>query len=319
MNDLFLNEFNIARTKMESDIPQIDLITDLNTIVHDFKISDIRNTLFYILIEHIREKNGYDSNYRFPVNYQFIKMLTDKTRLEDYIIEILQKVYTREVDYKVAESMHNKITPNQLTFHEEDNEFFKLSIFKRLTYGNKKLILESALALQATYLTSGTNQNNGYLAIRTLKNYKNTPYNNQITKELVNAYQRLKNQDNIFYKHNHYHIIDMENLIERYSKYICLIAGYSTSVKMANDNWEFDENDYILNRSLSSFKYDVYALYPKDANNENLGFLNLKEGRDIKVEIGNIKEIDTNTYNDLIEYETKRWDYNNYVRETRHR
>ena len=241
---MILLEYNITKNNMEVNPPQIDLITDVETLSNDMKLNNNRSCLIYILVRHIKEKNGDNNNFRFPLNYSFKDKLTFTLTPEEHIREILQKVYSNELDNKVVESMRDKISQGQLLYDEKDNEYFKLSVYKRFIYNNKRLILEGALGLQASYLTAGSNQSKAYLAVRALPKYiRSNIYDNKIIRDLVNTYQNLKNQDNLFYKYNHFHIIDIDNLIERYSRPISLISGYSTWVKAVDENWEFDETN----------------------------------------------------------------------------
>lgn len=201
--------------------------------------------------------------------------------------DILSKVYDSTINDYILNSMNTKKIDTLTEYDEKLNDHYKFTIERKLLHNNKKYILETALAVQATFLTA-----------------KGFPIYKLSIEDTRQLYYNVRNMN------KQYNFIDMDNL-SKYRNFILLISGFSTFFKAANDNWEFDETDRTINYDPKNVKYDIYTKYPVTFNNSKL--IEVPHSHIFKVQFHNNHNptiIDDYMFNELIAFEKDRWQSN---------
>ena len=201
--------------------------------------------------------------------------------------DILTTVYNSTINRDIFNLMNSKNISTLDKYNESLNERYKFTIERKLIYNNKRYILETALAVQSTFLTA-----------------KGFPIYKLSLNDTKQLYYNLKNLN------KKYNFINM-NELPKYKNFILLISGFSTFFKAVDENWEFDETDRTINYDPENEKYDIYVKYPIIFNSSILN--EIPRSHIFKVQFDNNYEptiIDKYLYDELINFERERWQSN---------
>ena len=205
---------------------QFDMIVNPETRIYNAT----NNILCYVLTHHINKKNGGDLNIRFPDNMVFKQLITTNSSSSImHIYEILNKVFKGSCLSKISGDMYGKLVDGQKKYFETSNEHYKLAIDRKVTFNNRNFIIEAAIAVVGTYLTSGKN-----IPVAFIKPNSYDP-------EMKQAYEMIKNANNIYKKKWKIDIIKLDRL-DLYRNFVLLVLGYSTWIKDVDENWNYDDS-----------------------------------------------------------------------------
>ena len=287
-----INELNLIEFDTNREIQEIDAL-----IHNGAEPGRWLDTLIYTLIGHIEYDNV--NNCRFP-RPSFKDWICPKhvLNIRFHIIDILQKVYNPSIKQSMSAIMYQKMydengEPKLSIYNENMNEFYKFSVYQKLQFNNQNYILEAALAIQTTYLTARGRplfllNPNSFKDHQLIVNLKNS----------LNSYKKIAKS----LKRPKIDLVDLNNL-SQYNKFVILVAGYATVFKAVDSNWQYIP-DHPLNHDPEpeDEKTDIYVKV-KRTN----AIIPSNHIFTIPFKNDNIIQLTKNEYNDLVDFETIRW------------
>jgi len=265
-----------------------NLIADPETRIYNTR----NNILCFILTHHINKKNGGDLNIRFPENMLFKPLITKTYSPIEHIEEIVTKVFRNSCLQKVSSEMYGKLIDGQKKYFQSSDEHYKFAIDRKVTFNNRNYIIEASVAVVSTYLTSGKD-----IPIAFIKKNSYDP-------DMKQAYEMIKNANNIYRKKWNIDIIKLNNL-ELYRNFVLAILGYSTWIKEVDENWNYDDSlELNYDKEEHKGKIDLYTKYNNDEVNIEPDHIFISYFNNFNFPT----KINEETFNSMKNFEINRWE-----------